>query len=81
MPDAELLSLAVAPEWRGKAVADNLYARLVEAFRGQGVGSFRIIVGVALAPAHRFSQCMGAVPAGEVEVHVGESSTVYAHRV
>lgn len=81
VPEPELLSLAVAPEWRGKAVADSLYARLVEAFRGQGVDGFRIIVGAALAPAHRFYRRMGAVPAGEVEVHAGESSTVYVHRV
>lgn len=81
VPEPELLSLAVAPEWRGKAVADSLYARLVAAFRAQGVEGFRIIVGAALAPAHRFYQRMGAVPAGEVEVHAGESSTVYVHRV
>ena len=81
VPEPELLSLAVAPEWRGKSIADSLYARLAEAFQAQGVDAFRIIVGAALAPAHRFYKRMGAVPAGEVEVHAGESSTVYVHRV
>lgn len=81
VPEPELLSLAVAPEWRGKSIADSLYARLAEAFQAQGVAAFRIIVGAALAPAHRFYKRMGAVPAGEVEVHAGESSTVYVHRV
>lgn len=81
MPDAELLSLAVAPEWRGKGVAEALYQRLFEDFRARSVGAFRIIVGEALAPAHRFYRRMGAERAGEVEVHEGEGSTVYVHRV
>lgn len=81
VPEPELLSLAVAPEWRGKSIADSLYARLAEAFQAQGVDAFRIIVGAALAPAHSFYQRMGAVPAGEMEMHAGESSTVYVHRV
>lgn len=81
VPDAELLSLAVAPEWRGKGVAEALYQRLVEDFRTRGVPAFRIIVGESLAPAHRFYRRMGAEPAGEVEVHEGQASTVYVHRV
>ena len=81
VPEAELLSLAVSPEWRGKAVADVLYGRLAEEFRRHGEPAFRIIVGAALAPAHRFYQRMGAEPAGDVQVHEGESSTVYVHRL
>lgn len=81
MPKPELLSLGVAPEWRGKGIADRLYAKLAEAFRAQGVDAFRIIVGAALAPAHRFYRRMGAAPAGEVQVHAGQASTVYVHRL
>lgn len=81
LPDAELLSLAVAPEWRGKAVADRLYQRLVEDFRCRGVDAFRITVGEALAPAHRFYQRMGATTAADIEVHGGEPSRVYVHRL
>lgn len=81
LPKAELLSLAVAPEWRGKAVADRLYLRLVDDFRGRNVEAFRITVGAALAPAHRFYQRMGAILHGEIEVHGGEVSSVYVHRV
>ncbi|MGY0652476.1 GNAT family N-acetyltransferase [Luteimonas sp. A537] len=81
LPEAELLSIAVAPEWRGKAIADRLYSRLIEDFRHRGVDAFRITVGEALAPAHRFYQRMGADVAGEVEVHGGERSKVYVQRV
>lgn len=81
LPEAELLSLAVAPEWRGQAVADRLYDRLVADFRGRGVDAFRITVGEALAPAHRFYQRKGATVAAQVEVHGGEVSKVYVHRI
>lgn len=81
LPEAELLSLAVAPEWRGTAVAEGLYRRLVEDFRRRGVGAFRITVGETLAPAHRFYQRMGATVAGEVEVHGGEISKLYVHHL
>ena len=80
VPDAELLSLAVAPEARGSGVADRLYRKLEDDFQARGVDAFRIIVGDTLAPAHRFYKRMGAVPAREVEVHAGEASTVYVHR-
>lgn len=76
-PEAELLSIAVAPEVRGSGVAESLYRRLVAHFEGQGVSAFKITVGDALAPAHRFYLRMGAVPAGKVEVHAGDASTVY----
>lgn len=77
LPDAELLSLAVAREWRGSGVAEELYSSLVEHFREDGVDAFRIIVGDSLQPAHRFYRRMGAVVAGKLEVHEGEQSLVY----
>ena len=81
LPDAELLSLAVAPEWRGQQVADRLYARLVADFRQRQIDAFRITVGEPLVPAQRFYGRMGATVAGRVEVHGGEASRVYVHRI
>lgn len=81
LPDAELLSIAVAPEWRGRAIADALYRRLQEDFRRRGIDAFRIVVGSALAPAHRFYVRMGAQRVADIEVHAGETSTVYVQRV
>jgi len=34
-----------------------------------------------LLPAQRFYARMGAAPKGKVEVHPGESSTVYVHEL
>jgi GNAT superfamily N-acetyltransferase len=79
LPKPELLSLAVDRGYRGQGVADALYARLVQAFSGLGVKSFRIVVGSGLGPAHRFYRRMGAVPRGTTEVHRGQGSIVYVH--
>lgn len=77
LPEAELLSLAVDPAYRGQQVSDRLYGRLVEHFRAKGVPAFKITVGAQLQPAHRFYRRMGAEPVAQTEVHAGESSMVY----
>lgn len=81
LPEAELLSMAVSSAYRGQRVAERLYRRLLDQFKASGVPAFKITVGEALAPAHRFYQRMGAAPAAKVEVHDGESSTIYLHRI
>lgn len=81
LPEAELLSIAVSPAWRGQQVADRLYLRLIEHFSRCGITEFKITVGDALVPAHRFYRRMGAVLAAEVQVHNGERSQVYLHRL
>lgn len=79
LPDAELMSLAVAPEFRGQGIADRLYERLETYFRSRGVAAFKIMVGEQLAPAHRFYARRGARPAAETEVHSGAKSVIYVH--
>ncbi|ASR42840.1 hypothetical protein BEN78_05030 [Xanthomonas citri pv. mangiferaeindicae] len=81
LPTAELLSLAVAPEWRGRSIAESLYRALEREFRARGVTAFRIVAGTSLAPAHRFYRRMGAEPVAEIEVHDGEYSVVYVQRL
>lgn len=81
LPKAELLSLAVASEWRGTGCAEELYQRLVTTLAKAREPAFKIVVGAALAPAHRFYQRMGALPAAQIEVHAGEASTVYVHTI
>ena len=78
-PRAELLSIAVAPEARGSGVAETLYRDLASHFFAVGEPAFRIVVGDALQPAHRFYQRMGAIPVGRIEVHPGEGSVLYVH--
>jgi len=77
LPVAELLSIAVDPAYRGQHRADVLYRELCEHFTKCGVPAFKIVVGAALAPAHKFYKRMGAQAAAEVAVHGGAVSTVY----
>ena len=81
LPHAELLSIAVDPDQRGQGHAQTLYRGLVAHFRQRGVCGFRIVVGEKLATAHRFYKRMGAHPVGHIEVHKGQASTLYVHRL
>ncbi|OOG37785.1 MULTISPECIES: GNAT family N-acetyltransferase [unclassified Rhodanobacter] len=81
LPRAELLSIAVDPAYRGQQHAETLYRKLTEIFSRQGIDEFKIIVGTALAPAHRFYRRMGALPIAEIEVHQNEASTIYSQRL
>ena len=75
--NAELLSIAIDPAFRGAARADALYAGLADQFRSRGFTGFKIVVGSSLSNAHKFYRRMGAQPVGTVEVHGGEGSIVY----
>lgn len=77
LPEAELFSIAVAADARGKGVADRLYRALSAHFSERGVDAFKVTVGETLAPAHRFYKRMGAEFSRRVEVHAGEGSVVY----
>lgn len=80
LPGAELLSIAVSSGSRGTGVAESLYRQLKDEFQRRGISAFRITVGAALMPAHRFYARMGAKPLMTVEVHAGESSTIYVQQ-
>jgi len=77
LPEAELLSIAVAPGHRGTGCAERLYHALSRQFLARGTRAFRIVVGAGLAPAHRFYLRRGARPVAGLEVHRGAASVVY----
>lgn len=81
LPNAELLSVAVAPAHRREGDARQLFQALVDHFRERDVKGFRIVVGERLATAHFFYTKMGALAVGRIEVHGGESSVVYVKSV
>lgn len=77
LPEYELLSIVVTPSARGTGCSERLYQKLVDYCDLQKIDAFKIIVGDALAPAHRFYLRMGAQQVGRVEVHAGEGSVIY----
>lgn len=81
LPHAELLSIAVDQAHRQQGHAQQLYRDLMKHFQRRAVDRFRIVVGEPLEAAHRFYKGMGAEPVGHIEVHQGQSSVVYVHRL
>jgi ribosomal protein S18 acetylase RimI-like enzyme len=77
LPDAELLSIAVAPGFRaggtGRALADGVLAGLA----GRGADQVRVVVGAANQGASRFYAKLGFTEAGQLIVHQGTPSNVW----
>jgi glycosyltransferase involved in cell wall biosynthesis/GNAT superfamily N-acetyltransferase len=77
LPDAELLSIAVAPGHRaggtGRALADGVLAGLA----GRGVDDIKVVVGAANKGANRFYARVGFTEAGQLTVHQGTPSNVW----
>jgi glycosyltransferase involved in cell wall biosynthesis/ribosomal protein S18 acetylase RimI-like enzyme len=77
LPDAELLSIAVAPGHRaggtGRALADGVLAGLA----GRGVDDIKVVVGAANKGANRFYAKVGFTEAGQLTVHPGTPSNVW----
>lgn len=80
LPEAELYSIAVSPEFRGRGVAERLYRSLRSAFVERGITEFKIVVGDSLAPAQAFYRKVGADPKMTIHVHKGIGSTVFVDK-
>ena len=81
LPSFELLSISVDPKYRGQGVSEQLYQGLIDHCRASEKPAFKITVGEALAPAHRFYRRMGAEVVGEVYVHGGQRSLIYVQAI
>jgi len=81
LPDAELLSIAVKKDYRGKGVGAKLFAALVCEMREKKINNFKILVGENLKDAQKFYERMGCEAAGKEELHKGEVSKVYIFKV
>lgn len=78
LPKAELLSLAVAKEYRGSGVSQELFIMLADHFKEVKINNFKIIVGEDLNGAQKFYEKMGAIRERALEVHSGKSSVIYS---
>lgn len=77
LPRQELLSIVVDSSYQGNDYAKNLFEALCSKLRKRGESSFKIVVGNNLERAHAFYKKMGSIPMTEIEVHKGQSSTIY----
>jgi ribosomal protein S18 acetylase RimI-like enzyme len=81
LPDAELLSIVVSNEFRGKGVGKRIFEGLVKEFRERHVKQFKVVVGSDLVDAKNFYEKMGGALHSEIEVHKGKKSLVYVWRI
>ncbi len=81
LPKAELLSIVVDKNYRGKGVAQKLFKQIEEEFRNKNIKRFKVVVGSNLIAACRFYEKMGGVFSAELEVHKGEKSSVYVWEI
>lgn len=78
LPKAELLSIVVSENMRGKAnVATMLFNSLAKEFREKKKSRFKTVVSSNNARGCAYYEKNGGVPAAEIEVHKGNVSKVY----
>ncbi|HUP18642.1 MAG TPA: GNAT family N-acetyltransferase, partial [Gemmatimonadota bacterium] len=77
LPDAELLSIAVAESSRGRGVGRALESEVRDGLSERGVSQFKVIVGANNVDANKFYASCGYRAAGETAVHDGASSRVW----
>jgi ribosomal protein S18 acetylase RimI-like enzyme len=80
LPDAELLSIAVADSARRSGVATELVARLFADLAARRVEEVRVVVAADNLGANRFYERVGFRHAGTTEVHLGHVSNVWVSR-
>lgn len=73
---AELLSMAIAPTYRGRGLGTDLSDRLLASLRAKGIQRVKVVVGFENKVAQRVYGTAGFVKADTIEVHRGEKSVV-----
>ena len=81
LPNAELLSIVVDKNYRGKGIAQKLFEKLEEEFKIRNVNRFKVIVGSNLISASRFYEKMGGILYSEIEVHKDKKSQIYIWKI
>ncbi len=80
LPDAELLSLAVAANASGHGLGRSLTEALLLAFAHRRVDAVKVVVGARNTAALRTYESCGFVGTATIEVHRGEPSEVLVWR-
>lgn len=76
LPPAELLSIAVAPEERGRGLASNLIRKGVLYCREEGIDEIKVLIGADNKPGNRLYLKFGFELVGQIVNH-GIVSNVY----
>jgi glycosyltransferase involved in cell wall biosynthesis/ribosomal protein S18 acetylase RimI-like enzyme len=77
LPDAELLSIAVAPGQTSRGVGRALADATISALAERGATEVKVVVGADNEGANRFYSQVGFRPLGDIAVHDGAASNVW----
>lgn len=80
LPDAELLSIAVAPEGRGKGIAGQLTEAGFEECRKRGIDKVKVLVAADNEPANKLYQKCSFEFKMQIESH-GIKSNIYVAQI
>lgn len=81
LPSAELFSIAVHKDYRGKGIAPQMFPLFLEEMQKRNVRSFKLVVGESLAPAIRLYEKLGFRFMQLISLHGKESSRVYVYDI
>lgn len=79
MPSAEIMNFCVDESHRTLGVGRRLFDHLAERFQLLDVEKFSIVTGAQQTSAQAFYARLGANPAGDFDVHQGQSSLAYTY--
>lgn len=80
LPDAELLSIVIAPEGRGKGIAKQLIEKSFEECANRGIDKVKVLVGTDNEPANKLYQKCRFDLIAQINSH-GTSSNVYVAKI
>ncbi len=80
LPAAELLSIAVSPQARGRGIASQLIEAGIAECRKRGMDRVKVLVGANLQAANKLYLKCGFEKAGEIMNH-GALSNIYLRRI
>ncbi|MCK4887624.1 MAG: GNAT family N-acetyltransferase [Planctomycetes bacterium] len=80
LPDAELLSIVIAPQGRGKGLATQLVGRGFEECASRGIGKVKVLVDAANELANKLYLKCGFKLAGQIDSH-GVISNIYVAQI
>jgi ribosomal protein S18 acetylase RimI-like enzyme len=77
LPEAELLSIAVAPEGRNRGLGQSLVREAIDGLGASGAPEVKVVVGATNEPANRLYERTGFHLKARIDVHAGTASNVW----
>lgn len=79
LPPAELLTMAVEKDFRGRGIALEMFARFKEEMKQKNVSIFKVLVGEELKPAISFYEKSGFSFLKSASLHGKDISRIYTY--